>query len=407
MTKTFLWQFSPGRLSDASLFPCEWICPKNELHINDPADLIGQRVVLFISEGKDAYLFGIIVVEAVAAILDGKWKNDIIIYSNKTQSLKILPNDANERFRWKFNKSNLEDGICEANKGITTELQAIFDKNKTHSLAPKKIKPELSSLLLEPKEVNHLAKVSYELALREFPYGELELQSKKNPLTSYALFAIEFLESQGFDQSMINFIVTDLDSKLKDTFDFRQVSIHPEARKDVSSKELRVDLTFVEINPDNIFSRKFFTLKGSIDLSFLKDKTEVAEERHQAILKDLVTYLKKIGLSPSETQSIDLAIKFQSNHICLVEIKTSNDLNFLRQGEHALIQLLRYKLAIRKAGWNSINCAIVIEINKNSSLQCELEALAKEIGIQIFYYDKELDWPNRVSGLDIYLQRND
>ena len=398
--ETFFWLFPSNRFIDSKLFPDEWVCPKKEFHLSSPADVIGRKIVLLKAVGANVFIFGIIEVEAVAEILDGAWEGDFVVYSNRKSSIRILPFDSGENMRWKIEQNNLNFGIVLPTNHSLTILQALFDKNRRYSFSPKLIKPAFDSLPKKHLELGAMAEIIFEFSLRTIPFGDVEFSSPKNPISSYATFTIDLLTTKGYDTAKINSVVLTLDEKLNGILDI--LKSNSEEKNDVEyfeTQEILVDVGFREIEADKIFARCFFTTNKTIDLGYLKDKTEIAEARHQAILKDIVIYLSGKSYYPLDSRSIDFAIKIENTGLYLFEIKTSTISNIVRQAEHGIIQLLRYKLATIRNGWNVLGCGLIIENNGSPAIQNYIQELSQSVNIKLFYYNSQVKWPERIPGI--------
>jgi len=166
--------------------------------------------------------------------------------------------------------------------------------------------------------------------------------------------------------------------------------------KNPAAQVLDVDLNFIPIDENHIVVRHFVAADETLSLAEAMAKTESAEQRHQAILREVVIRLKSIGMKPFQTSSCDLVI-FDNGSVRLFEIKSMTESNVGTQAAKGLFQLILYSRALRNAGYKISEMAIIGEkIETSAVAQTIVETLAT-VGVRFYSYDLSLPWPERTA----------
>ena len=155
-----------------------------------------------------------------------------------------------------------------------------------------------------------------------------------------------------------------------------------------------VDIDFEPIDVSRISSRKFVAIDKTIDLNISMQKTEDAEKRHQDILKDLCVYFMDNGLTPEQSNSIDLALRTKEQ-FAIFEIKTSTPDNITTQAAKGVFQLASYAVAIAKTGLNPPRKILILESSGNSDLDKFVCSTVAVLGVEPVIYT-ECPWPDRL-----------
>lgn len=161
-----------------------------------------------------------------------------------------------------------------------------------------------------------------------------------------------------------------------------------------------VDTEFSEIEPGKIFAREFVSIDSKLgNLEEALKKTEHAEKIHQAMLKDISEFLIANGITPYESNSIDLLYKSRDK-LNVFEIKSSNVDNILSQSSKGAFQLACYLNELSK-DYDNLNSRLVLHVTESPELQkYAVEALLR-LGIEVLFYDPSRSWPNRIQGLPL------
>jgi hypothetical protein len=238
------------------------------------------------------------------------------------------------------------------------------------------------------KNINEFASLSVnqiELELRDnFYEGELFLLAiLQNNSDPYLSTSIEIF-------SVINDVPLASLSSYTDTFKYSNKK--QRVRKYFIDCMLRTftedDLVAREMiwNPDNFGEDKF---KAGLL------KTNLAEHRHQEILRQLITQLVSKGIVPLGSSSIDLAIDF-NDAIAIFEIKSSTILNYKDQAFKGCNQLNEYAFNLSKKSKKNIFKFLILEIPTEAEVDAEyVSAICKLMNVITIDFNFEMAWPDR------------
>ena len=219
-----------------------------------------------------------------------------------------------------------------------------------------------------------------------FPLGELPLNTR-HPETwdSYASVTYFCLEALGVDSEKAQVRITDCVS-----------AVRMKSARGVQS----VDTSLTPLVADRIVARSFRRLRSwqMDDFTAAILKTERAEKRHQAILKDIVSVLIASGKECMETRSVDLAVQ-SSNGLSLFEVKSATEDNFFSQVMKAVLQLLYYAHAFRLAGAPVVRLCVIVDKPPQYVPSEELQDFLSSLNIELLVYDEMQEWPTRLPGL--------
>jgi len=125
-----------------------------------------------------------------------------------------------------------------------------------------------------------------------------------------------------------------------------------------------VDIDFEPIDPERIYARKFSAIERLCDIEASISKTEDAEQRHQMILQDICRYFLRIGITPQQSSSIDLAFQ-KDNQFVIFEIKTTTPENLGQQAGKGSFQLALYSHGMAISGLAVARRILILEISTN------------------------------------------
>ena len=161
-----------------------------------------------------------------------------------------------------------------------------------------------------------------------------------------------------------------------------------------------VDIAVRPIEPADLEARSFQPRNASLpsELAAQLVALERAEKRHQQILQDCCHYLAAVGVDPLMTDSFDLTFVNEGNqHIC--EIKSSTSSNFLAQFEAGVMQLLRYRWALRHIQDNCIFKLIIESPEDATPPNTEFDEFCENLGIRLLYWRATSLESGHVAGL--------
>ena len=156
-----------------------------------------------------------------------------------------------------------------------------------------------------------------------------------------------------------------------------------------------VSLAFEPIVSEAIRARRFVARKEDADRAASLQKTEEAERRHQAMLKDIAGYLLICGKRVLQSASVDLAVEDETRFL-IFEIKSVNEENAVAQVAKGLFQLLHYTDALERFGRSVSGSGLIVEANLSSETLTAYERVLSRAGVSLFVYDATKEWPNRL-----------
>lgn len=393
--KHFLWIVPHRFLSDAKTFSFEIVVPKNYMKV-DCATLPGSKVWIASAIGKKALIFANLVVKDVEIFVEsGIRDGDFLLVGDVRHSTWVLPKTGNDNIRWKIDPfpEKANDGLCRIDGEVSERLERTLRENiPLRTSIPDSVLDKFPEATLFRNKISHMTEQWLALH-RTIPYANsfkyYKHPARWSPYTSMTL--LQTLRSNpDWKEEEIRNILDDLESQ-----DFGQGEI---------AGLTLADLDFREIVPEHIRARRYAARAQPLDkMETIVQKTEISEARHQTILKSTVEYLLKLGYTPMESRSVDLAVVGPKGWIIL-EIKSSNPDNLLRQGESGFMQALRYEIAVRRNGGELAGTGVIIENTENTSEFEYLKLLGERIGLKALIYDGAKDWPNRVYGLHDFIE---
>lgn len=235
------------------------------------------------------------------------------------------------------------------------------------------------------KELSSLGVNQIELELRDdFYEGELFLlASLQNNSDPYLSTAIEIF-------SIINDVPLASLSSYTDKLNFSNKN--QKVRKYYIDCMLRTftedDLVAREMiwNPDNFGEDKF---KAGLL------KTNLAEHRHQEILRQLISQIGSKGIVPLGSSSIDLAIEF-NDAIAIFEIKSTTIENYKDQAFKGCNQLNEYAFNLSKKSNKYIVKFLILEIPSEAEVDAEyVSEICKLMNVIVIDFNFEKEWPDR------------
>lgn len=167
-----------------------------------------------------------------------------------------------------------------------------------------------------------------------------------------------------------------------------------------------VDIVMREVSIENIKVRRFLKPQNE-SIEYMGDdsilKTDRAESAHQRILADLAGRIYHLGLTPCDSNSLDLFVK--GNKGCaIVEVKSASSDNFYRQCLKGAMQIKEYSFVLNIAKSISPMAIVVIEDADGEQMQHYCRDLLKYMDIRLFIYKKDADWPLRVEYFDSIME---
>lgn len=395
--KSFTWRFPIELLVNNWVFPDQLLATQQDM-ISEPRDLVRNRVWLIARYRDTDYLYGHCIVEQVARIEEGIDKGRYILELDRLRSFRILPQQKEHFDRWSISHLSAESGMSPCPFEFEAQIIELVGHNQAKSYAP----PSSAKIMAIPDpSLNLSAKAKgrryFETALSMFPLGELSLWESTKDLSPYGTLCIYKGQVDRWPDDTTNEILV-LDKGIIDLLSIRELREPAEMADQQMPAVPDVDTNLRTLYPGKIIARKFLANGTSIDPRKVRDKIEVAEVRHQEIVKDVAVFLSSNSILPLESRSIDMAVKIKDG-MCLMEVKSASTDNFLDQIEHAIFQLLRYEMALEGDGLNVQSRVVIIEPARTNQLLDYAIRLAAKVGITVLIYDRRHPWPMRTQGL--------
>lgn len=360
----------------------------------DPGELYLNELWIAISQGSATYIWCKLSVNAVEELREDNISIGYLL-SGETEMSDYLfrLGQAAEKFRID-NLSWIRDVPLNKVVGIPSEtieaLRAVLDK----SCPVRMVSPKLSLVSHFPLGTADVPCVMQFRALvqqlkREYTTSELYKCSKYPALNPFEALAYYYFES-----------------KRPDLSETLYEAVNPNCEGSTAGQAWRrirtVDIGLRKVIPDRVKARRFINPPQNHIDALGEDlilKTDRAEASHQKILADLSSRALYLGLTPYETNSMDLYIEGKKGCI-VIEIKSATQENFYRQCLKGAIQATEYSYALRAYRDASPKAAVVIERQESEQLEGYCRGLLNYMGIGMLSYRETLSWPERVLGFD-------
>lgn len=122
-------------------------------------------------------------------------------------------------------------------------------------------------------------------------------------------------------------------------------------------------------------------------------KTNLAEQRHQEMLRQLISQLVSKGIAPLGSSSIDLAIEF-NDLTAIFEIKSSTIENYKDQAFKGCNQLAEY--AFNLSDKKNILKFLILEVPSGGDVDYKyVSAICKLMNVATIDFNFEKEWPDR------------
>lgn len=398
--ENYIWIFSSDELRSglAGPFSLEYHISRLKLSV-EVASLLDSKIWLLVKSKGDLYLYGFITPHCIEQYEEGAYEGDFLLHASPFSSIRLLPR-LESSDTWVIpNVSSQKEGIRTCSNEELLIFAGLIDQNNRVSFGP----PSKTLLSSVPKTVyidrERAVLDQMALVLRALAFGDVT-RSRAFPHSVSAMggLALHLLGQGEFplnDEESVS-LVTSLDPLSPGG---EAVKIQRKVDKSSVAFSLIVDTFLEKINPEQIFPRTFVAKSKNYSLHWL-EKTNQAEKNHEEILKDLVLFLNGEGFETFKSRSFDLYSK--KNGIEIVwEVKSANAMNSMEQGERGIVQLLRYATALSEHGNNDVRFHLLLQSSSKQGSYHYLSRMAKKAGVELFIYDKNRKWPDRVFGVDV------
>lgn len=396
MNKDHIWTFKSAALMSGTIGPLslEYHVPASQLKV-EPEDLLDSRLWLVMKDNGSSYLYAVLVPTSLERYREGRYADDYLLLSNPFFSIRFLPRQE-ARSSWALPSSfDDSEGIRKCSTSEIATFEEIFSGNQRSIFAA----PSSSSLSQIPKtkfeQLEHAVPDQLISTLRSVSFGDVSRSKTFAPsVSAFGGLALAVLAQAQphIDQKAATVLMASLDplssnggeslKRVKEVTD--AASVLPPI----------IDTFLEDIDPEKISPRTFVARTDSVSTDWL-DKTSRAEENHEKILKDIVLHLKEKGFKVMKSRSFDLVAE-KSGDKFLFEIKSSTQRNAVAQAEKGIVQLLRYSTALSDNELRSMKLLLLLQDSGVSTIAPHLAKMSQRAGAELWLYDEEAKWPQRV-----------
>ncbi|MDH5509370.1 MAG: hypothetical protein OEZ32_03345 [Nitrospinota bacterium] len=375
-----------------------YILPKAHVPKN-PSDLAGSRVWMVLRGFRGDVLFASIYVDVIERFEDGLNQGDLLLTVDPARSYRCASSYTSAVSSFHCEKTSLLPmGMSEANDSLYEELteQAGAKVQVKLQMPPKSM---LGDILVPSSKGSNRALSERILAAttRRLSLEEVWASGQNPKLPPFANFAYRrFVSMRGEEaaREMLTFFI-EADPMIHK---FIQPSVKGRPAAQRSSRPV-VDVNLRPVDPDKIYARRFIARSRDLfDIADAMDKTEHAEKRHQDMLRDIATRLKKLDFEPLQSSSIDLLVETNRGY-AMFELKTTTPKNILGQAAKGVFQLGCYKAALADQGYQDNKISLIIETTLFLEIDSYVSQIVESFGVTPLFYDGKKPWPRRVDGL--------
>jgi hypothetical protein len=404
--KSFLWIIDAllyDNLKSNGGVASSYILPFSNIQLAQAENLTGSYVWIILRNKVKDFLFARLFINRVEKFNDGLNKDDYLLTINNIYSLRIISDNYSFE-RWQIEQTTTYPyGISEINSEFDLKLLLLLIKSISF-----KFKQPLNLILhnfyMPPLvgSLQHQAKLAIKSVIINLSLNEIwtcRLPKMLNPFANFAYYKIKIeYTKQKADELLPLLQIHDPISAIQNLLESRD-STEPDFRKLGASSIPDIDIELVPIIPHQVFARQLIgKTSQETDYAKIMEKTELAEKRHQDILRDFSTFLISKRLFPKQSLSIDLALD-DNDSISVFEIKTANESNIFQQTSKGLFQLLCYREKLIRCNFSIKHTVLILTKLSDSTSETFISNLLAPLGITTLIYNDKFAWPDRLFGL--------
>jgi len=348
--------------------------------------------IWLISREKHDILTALLKVKRIERFIEGYYKDDFLIHINTLSSFRVSSNSQDSSAPEIELLKDFDIGIHEISFDLDESLSQQLIKNIQVKLTRPPIQnfSRFFSGKLRKSDLR-LAKMAIETVTQNFNLDHIWASGIGEKLGPYGNFAEAFIKS--YTGSISKECITNL--KLLDPINLLKKPIEKitEAPSLELFKSQQVDIDFTPIDISTIYARQFVASVGGLDMQAALAKTELAEQLHQDMLRDICSFLDLQKIIPFETNSIDLM--FEKDGLKFFEIKSTTNDNIFAQCAKGAFQLAYYN-EVLKDEYESISFALIIHKIENLAMEASCISALKGLNITCLLYDPSNSWPSRL-----------
>lgn len=348
----------------------------------DSNNLAGSCIYIILrnTSTRRDFLYGRIIVRKVEKIVEEGYRDCFLLSVNFIGSI-ITSNSIDTLTNYETTSlTNGYKGICIIS-GVEEQLLKIIKHKIKRKINTPNVS-EISKLLSVFKRTNNNILARKVLSLISSKFQLSSLWGSQNESNPYANFALKACSDSGITLS------DDLSISIRNISEYffdSSASLHSKSERNASI----VDTEFQPIDVNSIYARRFLASESQFNAYDIMAKTELAEKRHQNILKELSNMFYSKNIVPMQTSSIDLAVFIDGTPI-IVEIKTITEKNIISQVSKGIFQLASYSLALT----NEFNAQpiriLFLDTFKNLPMSQYIETVNTSMGIHTYFFDNEV-----------------
>ena len=362
--RPFIWKFNREAASlDFSTFPGEWICRKDR--VRTVLDRVcGRSIWLILADSGRHYLFGHLVAERVECLKNSGKNGYYFFIADRRLSFRVLPRLKDEWDEWKFPRME-SAGLSLANGTAAKTIGEMLEKHTKPFFPPYKKAAKNTT----PAHRGNI-EAAYLRALHENSYGDLTWARSRDISPFAALFSS--------NRGELSEELRDMDGQILHILQ-KGFCQHSTPRRAVF-----VDTLLCPAEDSRMLPREF--VAGKRVRAFSMEKTQEAENTHQAIARTLCAFFDDHKIPPMLTGSIDLAARIHGK-LWIFEIKSANQKNFESQARSGIIQILEYKMRMEQDEPGAVRPALVISSISSPAREAYIKNLAQFVGVDIVFYN--------------------
>lgn len=381
--------FKPSGISSTYLVP-------KEAYNGLIEDICGTRLWICLRKNEDRCI-AFVRVTAMHQFSEGYYAGDYLISCDTSLSFRLTSTYSSAANYSVDNLQSLEPGI---HRLKPTNASSLCDM-VTKSIHVKFNPPTTSalrglSLPYIPKSLKSLVNTGISTITCNRNMDDLWKSGQNQKLGPFSNFAFPILHEHHKDRDALISLLENIDpvSVLGEELDPQEQAGSAIAQR---AHLGMVDDNFSEIDPESVYARSFTSKAIFHDHDLMVQKTNYAEKKHQDMLRDITSYLRKIGVLSYQSNSIDLMIA-RNGGIEIFELKSANNSNILSQAAKGAFQLAHYTTSIEK-NYNLLRSSLILEKISDPHIDSIAKKALTKLGVTCLEYDPQADWPDRLIGL--------
>lgn len=373
-----------------------YIIPKN--HVSDDLTKMKGATIWMVLRGERDRCIGFFRPKRIERFSEGYHKDDFLVRSDLKRSIRLTQGYDTAKTYEINHTQQLSIGFHPiAEQELKILLALVKDNVQVKLLRPNVKVSEKAKLNLFTKNSEAIATTVLSHVASNYSLDQVWGAGTGHKLKPFGNFALHTIINHGINPEATIVEALRNNDPIQQLFRNGWLTAIPNSESK-KTQSRPVDLEFTEIDPANIYAREFvFSNALPFDIEETLNKTEVAEKAHQGMLRDISMYLKKIGIKPYESQSIDLMIDLNGK-VKIFEIKSANENNLLAQSAKGAFQVACYLNAMA-SDYTSLEGSLILHKVSQSRMQDIVSRALSRMHINYLIYDPSLEWPDRVKGL--------